>query len=326
MNPRRRWLAAGAALPTLVWTGALRAQAPTAALRRVGVLVPSTREKEEVILQPFFDQMRELGWIEGQTIAYDRVFGDDLPDRLPALAVQLVARRPELIFAPPSVSAVAAKAATATIPIVFAAANDPVASGLVKNLGRPGGHVTGVSNMTTELTTKRVQLLKEILPGLKRLGVIGDAGDPNTRFEGQMVAAAATTLGIQVVRGEFTQPGDLDAGFAKLVAQRPEAVYVLGGALTTHWRPRFAELAAQKRLPMIPGAISGGLFTYSASLANGLRRSAQMIDKILRGAKPADLPVEQPTVFNLVVNLKAAKALGLTVPSSVLLRADRVIE
>ena len=144
--------------------------------------------------------------------------------------------------------------------------------------------------MTTELSTKRVQLLKEILPGLKRLGAIGDAG------------------------------------FAKLVAQRPDAVYVLGGALTTHLRPRFAELAAQKRLPMIPGANSGGLFTYGSSLANGLRRSAQMVDKILRGAKPADIPVEQPTVFKLVVNVKAAKALGLTVPPSVLLRANQVIQ
>ena len=326
MKSRRSWLAAGVALPALAWTGALRAQTPAAALRRVGVLVPSTREKEDVILKPFFDQMRELGWIEGQNIAYDRVFADDLTDRLPTLAAQLVARGPELIYAPPSVSAVAAKGATSTIPIVFAAANDPVAFGLVKSLGRPGGNVTGVSNMATELAAKRVQLLKEILPGMKRLGVMGAAGDPNSRVERQVVAAAATTLGIQVVHGEFTQPGDLDAGFAKLVAQRPDAVYVLGAALTTHLRARFAELAAQKRLPIVPFTTDGGLFYYGSSLANGLRRSAQLVDKILRGAKPADIPVEQPTVFNMVVNLKAAKALGLTVPQSVVLRADQVIE
>ena len=325
MTPRRLvLLTLGASLSG--HASLLRAQAPAASLRRVGVLLPSTREKEEAILKPFFEQMRELGWIEGQTMAYDRVYADDQQDRLPVLAAQLVARGPELIFAPPSVSAVAAKGATSTIPIVFAAANDPVAFRLVKSLGRPGGNVTGVSNMSIELSAKRVQLLQEILPGMKRLGVMGDAGDPNTRFERQVVAAAATTLGIQVVHAEFTQPGDLDAGFAKLVAQRPDAVYVLAAALTTHLRPRFAELAAQKRLPMVPFVTEGGLFTYGSSLANGLRRSAQLVDKILRGAKPADIPVEQPTVFNLVVNLKAAKALGLTVPPSVLVRADRVIE
>jgi putative tryptophan/tyrosine transport system substrate-binding protein len=196
-----------------------------------------------------------------------------------------------------------------------------VAYGLVKSLGRPGGNVTGVSSMTTELSAKKVQLLHEILPGMKRLGVMGDAGDPNTRFERQVVA-----LGVQVVHAEFTQPGDLDAGFAKLVAQRPDAIYVLEAAQSLHLRARLGELAHQKRLPAVFHPSVGGLFSYASVLADRLRRSAQMVDKILRGAKPADIPVEQPTVFNLVVNLKAAKALGLTVPPSVLLRADRVIE
>lgn len=326
MNIRRRWLAGGAAWPALAWTGALRAQTTAATLRRVGLLLPGTREKEEAILKAFFEQMRELGWIEGQNIAYDRVFADEHPDRLPALAAQMVARGPELIFAPPSVSAVAAKGATSTIPIVFAAANDPVAYGLVKSLGRPGGNATGVSSMSTELAAKKVQLLHEMLPGMKRLGVIGQAGDPNTRIERQVVAAAATKFGVQVVHAEFTQPGDVEAGFAKLVAQRPDAVYVLEAAGALHLRARFGELAHQKRLPAVPFTSSGGLFSYSSSLANRLRRSAQLVDKILKGAKPEDIPVEQPTLFQLVINLKAAKALGITVPSSVLLRADRVIE
>ena len=304
----------------------LRAQAAAAGLKRVGVLAPSTRAKEEVTLKPFFDQMRELGWIEGQTIAYDRVYADDQQERLPALAAQMVARGPELIYAPPSESAVAAKGATQTIPIVFGAVADPVAYRLVTSLGRPGGNITGVSNMSAELAGKRVELLHEILPGVKRLGVLGDHADPNTKIEQQAVSMAAATLGIQVVFASFTQPGDLDAGFARLVAQRPDAVYPLEGALTFNLRARILELAIQKRLPVVSHTTAGGLFSYFAAQADGLRRSAQLVDKILRGAKPADIPVEQPTVFLFVVNLKAAKALGITVPRSVLLRADRVIE
>ena len=304
----------------------LRAQAAAAGLKRVGVLAPSTRAKEEITLKPFFDQMYELGWIEGKTIAYDRIFADDQQDRLPALAAQMVARGPELIYAPPSVSAVAAKGATQTIPIVFGAVNDPVAYGLVKSLGRPGGNVTGVSNMSAELAGKRVELLHEILPGVKRLGVIGDSSDPNTKIEQHAVSAAGATLGIQVVFAGFTQPGDLDAGFAALVAQRPDAVYPLEGALTFNLRARVLELANQKRLPVVSHTTAGGLFSYFAAQAETLRRSAQMVDKILKGAKPADIPVEQPTLFRLWVNLKAAKALGITVPRTVLMRADRVIE
>ena len=326
MNTRRRCLAAGAAWPALAWVGVLRAQSPAAGLRRVAVLAPSTREKEEVILKPFFEQLRELGWIEGQNIAYDWVFADDQQDRLPALAAQVVARSPELIFAPPSVSAVAAKGATSAIPIVFAAANDPVAYGLVKSLGRPGGNVTGVSSMSSELSGKKVELLHEILPGLKRLGVFGDAGDPNTRNERQAVRKAAAARGIQVVSAEFTQPGDLDAGFDKLVAQRPDAVYVLEGALTLNMRLQIAERALRKRLPLVPFVSAGGLFSYTSSLQDRLRRSAQMVDKLLRGAKPADIPVEQPTLFLLTVNLKAAKALGIIVLQQLLLRADREME
>ena len=304
----------------------LRAQAAAAGLKRVGVLAPSTRAKEEVTLKPFFDQMRELGWIEGQNIAYDRVYADDQQERLPALAAQMVARGPELIYAPPSESAVAAKGATQTIPIVFGAVADPVAYRLVTSLGRPGGNITGVSNMSAELAGKRVELLHEILPGVKRLAVIGDSADPNTKIEQHAVSAAGATLGIQVVFAGFTQPGDLDAGFARLVAQRPDAVYPLEGALTFNLRARILELAIQKRLPVVSHTTAGGHFSYFAAQADGLRRSAQLVDKILRGAKPADIPVEQPTVFLFVVNLKAAKALGITVPRSVLLRADRVIE
>ena len=304
----------------------LRAQAAAAGLKRVGVLAPSTRSKEEVTLKPFFDQMHELGWIEGQNIAYDRVYADDQHERLPALAAQMVARGPELIYAPPSVSALAAKGATLTIPIVFGAVTDPVAHGLVKSLGRPGGNVTGVSNMSAEIAGKRIELLHEILPGVKRLGLLGDPTDPNTTIEQQAVTTAAATVGIQAVFAGLTQPGGLDAAFAALLAQRPDAVYPLEGALTFNLRARVLELANQKRLPVVGHSSAGGLFSYFAAQADGLRRSAEMVDKILKGAKPADIPVEQPTLFRLWVNLKAAKALGITVPKNILLRADRVIE
>lgn len=326
MNRRRQWLAVGVAWPALACSGALHAQAPAAAPRRVGVLSPATREKAEANLKPFFDRMRELGWIEGQNITYDRAFADEHNDRLPALAAQLVARGPDLIYAPPSSAAVAAKGATSSIPIVFGSANDPVAYGLVKSLGRPGGNVTGVSSMVAELSGKRVELLHEMMPGLKRLGLLGDSGDPNTPLERQRVTEAATRRGIQVVFADMSQPADLEAGFARLMAQRPDALYLLEGALTFHQSPRIGALARDRRLPMVGGASEHSLISYSRPLGRALRRSAEMVDKILRGARPADIPVEQPTVFRLTINLGAARALGLTVPQSLLLRADRVIE
>ena len=325
MKSRRSWLAAGVALPALAWTGALRAQTPAAALRRVGVLVPSTREKEDVILKPFFDQMRELGWIEGQNIAYDRAYADDQHEMLPKLAAELVARKPDLIFAPPSPSALAAKQATQTIAIVFGAVQDPVGIGLVASLARPGGNVTGISNVSASLGPKKVQLLKEILPGMKRLGLLGDPTDASTKIEQQALVPAAASLGLTITAAEASSPADFDAAVARLVAERVDAIHLLESALTFNMRARVIELASQKRVPVISGG-PGSLFSYGAPLADRLRRSAYLVDKILKGAKPADIPVEQPTLFELVVNLKAAKALGIAVPRAVLLRADRVIE
>ena len=270
---RRRLLvlSAGAAIsgsPVL-----LSAQTPATSLRRVAVLAPSTRAKEEVTLKPFFDQMRALGWIEGQTIAYDRAFADDRHEDLPRLATELVARKPELVYAPPSIAARAAWQATRTIPMVFATANDPVREGFVASLGRPGGNATGLSNISASLLPMRIQLLREILPGVQRIGRLLDPADSSGRLAQQQFAPVAASLGLTITMAD-----------------------------------------------------SGGLFVYAPSQADLLRRSALVVDKVLRGAKPADIPVEQPTLFELVVNLKAAKALGITIPQSVLLQADRVIE
>ena len=329
MNRRRLLiLALGASLAG--HAALLRAQTPAASLRRVGVLAPSSRAKEEVTLKPFFDQMRQLGWIEGQNIVYDRVYADDHNELLPRLAAELVARKPELIYAPPSPAAVAAKQATQTIPIVFGAVTDPVHIGLVTSLGRPGGNVTGICVFAESLAPKRVELLREILPGVKRIGLLRDSTDPATKLDQQALAPLAASLGLTVIVAEIAQPTDLDAAIAGMVAERVDAIVLTSSPLFYSARARLIELASQRRVPVIAYrtqyADAGALFAYGASNVDSLRRSALVVDKVLKGAKPADIPVEQATLFELVVNVKVAKALGITIPRTILLRADRVIE
>lgn len=329
MNQRRLLLLAlGAGLSG--HAALLLAQTPAGSLRRVGVLAPSTRAKDEITLKPFFDQMRQLGWVEGQNIAYDRVYADDQHEKLPSLAAELVARQPELIYAPPLPAAVAAKQATQTIPIVFGSAFDPVGIGLVTSLARPGGNVTGMSSGVTEsLLPKRIELLREFVPDVKRIGVLGDSNSPGTKLMVQPLAPLAASLGLTFSFAAASNSGDFDAAVARLVADRVDAIFT-AGTLVNNMFGRLIDLANRKRIPVIAGfavfADAGALFTYGASLADQLRRSALLMDKILKGAKPADLPVEQPTLFDLVVNLRTAKALGITVPRSILLRADRVIQ
>ncbi len=309
----------------------LSAQTPGANPRRVGVLMPSTHEKEEVTLKPFFDQLRQLGWIEGQTIIYDRAYADDQHERLPRLAAELAARRPEVIYAPVTPATVAARQATPTIPIVFGTVWDPVGIGLVASLARPGGNVTGISSYSDSLSPKRVELLRAILPGVKRIGLLGDPSDPTNKLDRQALAPLEASMGLQFAFAESVNAADFDAAVARLLMEHVEAIFPLGtGALFFNLRPRLIELANQKRLPVVGHraqmADAGALFTFGASLADQLRRSALQVDKILKGARPADLPVEQATLFELVVNLKTAKALGITIPRAILLRADRVVE
>ena len=305
--------------------GLLRAQSPTAGMRRVGVLAPSTRAKEEIILKPFFDEMRQLGWVEGQNIAYDRVYGDDQQQTLPRLAAELVARKPELIYAPPAPApaALAAKQATQTIPIVFGAVGNPTALGLVASFAHPGGNVTGISSNFERLGLKRAELFLQILPRAKRLGLLSDPGDLS--YEASKFAA----LGLSLIVAEAANPAELEAAVARLADQRVDGILV-HAIIANNLRARVIELTNARRLPVI-GTIAqmadaGALFSYGSSLAARLRRSAQLVDKVLKGAKPSDIPVEQPTTFELVVNLKTAKALGIAIPQSILLRADRVIE
>jgi putative ABC transport system substrate-binding protein len=298
--------------------------------RRVGVLAPGTQAKEEISLRSFFDQMRLLGWVEGQNIAYDRAYADDQQEKLPKLAAELVARKPEVIYAPPTVAAVAAKQATPTIPIVFGLAADPVGTGLVVSLAHPGDNVTGISGIGASLGPKRVELLREILPGANRLGLLGDPTDANLKLDQQALAPVVAALGLTIIVAEASNAVDFDAAIARLAADRVDAIYTGGSAISYLMRARLIDLANQKRLPVIANnaqfADAGALFTYGASAADRQRRAALLVDKILKGAKPADIPVEQPTSFELVVNQRAARTLAITIPRSILLRADRVIE
>jgi putative ABC transport system substrate-binding protein len=300
------------------------------ALRRVGVLAPSTPAKEEAVLRPFFDQMSQLGWVEGRTIAYDRVFADDQQQSLPKLAVELVARRPELIYAPPTPAATAAKQATSIIPIVFGAVWDPVGSGLVSSLAHPAGNVTGVCVFAESLGPKRFQLMREILPRMKRFGWLGDSTDATTRFDHQALEPVAAAYGVVVIEAEAANPQDMDAAVEHLIESRVDLIYTGTSPLLYNMRERLIEMATGRGVPVIAYrsqlAEAGALLSFGASLPDQIRRSAVYVDKILRGAKPSDLPVEQATRFELVINLKAAKALGIIVPSSILLQADRVIE
>ena len=328
MNQRRLLvLAMGASLAGHV--PLLRAQAATAGMRRVGVLAPSTRAREEVTLKAFFDEMRELGWIEGQNIAYDRVYADDQQQALPRLAAELVARRPDLIYAPPQSAAVAAKRATSVIPIVFATGTDPVGTGLVMSLADPGGNATGVISVIDSLAPKRLQLLREAMPGVKRLGLIGNPDDPRLKLDRIALERVTSALGVTLIVAEASSPAGFDAAVASLIGQRVDAI-TMSGSIATNLRGRLMELTMRQRIPVTSGAgelaDAGALLVYGSPLPIQFRRSAHVVDKVLKGAKPADIPVEQPTTFDLVINMKTAKALGIQIPQSILLRADRVIE
>ena len=307
----------------------LWAQTGTTGLRRVAILAPSTHAKEEITLAPFFYAMRKLGWIEGRTVEYDRAYGDDLRPNLERLARELVPRRPDLIIAPPSPAAVIARQATRQIPIVFATGTDPVGSGLVASLARPGGNVTGVSSVIESLAPKLVEILRETLPRARRLGLLSDPADPRSRTDLAALAAPRSAQGFDLVVAQVAAPADLEAAIARLAEQKVDAI-LTSTSLIFNLRSKLLELANARRLPVLGHrtelAEAGALISYGAPLAEQMCRAAALVDKVLRGEKPGDIPVEQPSVFELVVNLKAARALGITIPHAVLLRADRVIE
>ena len=303
------------------------AQAP-AKVHRIGFLSPRSPTDNPHLLEAFRQGLRELGYVEGQNIAIEYRFGEGRPERLPALAADLVRLKVDVIVtgAPPAPEA--AKQATSTIPIVFAVTGDPVAQGLVASLARPGGNITGLANLAQEVVGKQLELLKEVAPKVSRVAVLQNPSNHAHPFVLRQAEGAARALGLQLHIVQARTPAAIDAAFAAMRSQRAGGVLVLRDSLFSAQRTQIAALAAKSRLPAVYGlreeAEAGGLMAYGANVPLMYRRAATYVDKILKGAKPADLPVEQPTKFELVVNLKTAKALGLTIPQSILVRADEV--
>ena len=296
---------------------------------RIGVLGSSSPTSPDAlhVWAAFFQRLRDLGYVEGQNLVVEgRYYGDSL-DRLPAFAAELARLQVDVIVAAAPPAPEAARRATATIPIVMANHSDPVASRLVASFARPGGNITGLSMVSPEVRVKQVQLLKEIRPGLTRVAFLRNPTIP-LDFNELGVAAQSLKLRVQVV--EARAPNELGDALSAAARERAEGLIVLAGAMFFVHRSRLAALAIKHRLPSVyllrEHAEAGGLMTYGVDLRDLFRRAATYVDKILKGAKPGDLPVEQPTKWDLVINLKTAKALGLTIPPSLLLRADHVIE
>ena len=281
-----------------------------------------------VLRKVLFDALRELGWIEGKNVVFEQRYAENRLERLPELAADLVRLKVDVIAVAGTLAPLAAKRVTSTIPIVMTAAGDPLGSGLVASLARPGGNVTGMSLMAPDLGGKRLELLKDVLPRLSRVAVLWNADNPYSALVFKETQTGGQTLGIEVQSLEVRDPDDFDGTFEAARRQRPDALITVEDPLTVDHRKRIADFAVGQQLPSLHGvrefAAAGG--SYGASLADLFRRAAGYVDKILRGAQPADLPVQQPTKFEFVINLKTAKALGLRIPDKVVALADEVIE
>lgn len=329
MMDRRTWLAGSLGL--LAAPLIAEAQSP-AKVFRIGLLGGSSPTSPEAshLWGGFFQGLRELGYVEGQNVVIEGRFYGDSVERLPALAAELVQLQVDVIVAGVAPAPEAAKRATSTIPIVMANHADPVGSGLVASLARPGGNVTGLSMVTPALRGKQLQLLTEAVPRLVRVAVLSNPTIPFHALEVRALEAAARSLKVQLHVVEARASSEFAEAFSLATKKRAGALLVLGGSLFFAYRAQLAELAAKNRLPAMYGpreyVEAGGLMAYAPKSRESFRRAAWYVDRILKGARPGDLPVEEPTMFDLVMNLKAAKMLGLTIPPSVLARADQIIE
>jgi putative ABC transport system substrate-binding protein len=324
---RRREFIAALVGARVAWP--LSAEAQQSKLPTIGFLGAYSASVQNQWTAAFVQRLRELGWIEGRTIAIEYRWAEGRTERATEIATEFVRFKVDVIVTSGNALAIATKQVTAVIPTVFALAGDPVGTGLVASLARPGGNITGLSLQTTDLSGKRLELLREIVPNLRRLAVVGNVGNPSAVHAMGEAQVAGRTLGFDVFMLEILRAEDITATFETLKG-RADALFVVTDPLVTTNLSRINTLALAARLPTVHGfrehVETGGLMSYGASFTELFRRAAEYVDKILRGAKPADLPVEQPTKFELVINLTTAKALGLTIPESFLLRADEVIE
>ena len=298
---------------------------------RIGVLGPRNRSDGAPFIDAFLQGLLELGWIEGQNIAIEYRFAEGRFDRLADLAGELVRLKVDVILAASTPPALAAKSATKTIPIVMATSADPVELGLVATLARPGGNVTGLSfSVALDVVGKELELLRETVPKVRRVAVLWNPANPGNALAMKTVTRTAQSLGVQLQPLEARGSNEFEAAFAAMARGGTEALLVVPDSVFGLYRAQLQNLVAKSRLPAMYGlrehAEAGGLMSYAVDVRDSFRRSATYVDKILKGAKPADLPVEQPTKFELVINLKTAKALGLTIPPAVLARADEVIQ
>jgi putative tryptophan/tyrosine transport system substrate-binding protein len=314
------------------WPLEARAQQPASTVRRIGFLLPGGPRTTAVRgqLEAFRQGLKEYGWFEGQNINIEYRYAEGREDALPRIATELVQLPLDVLVTEGTAASRAAKIATQTIPIVMATSTDPVGIGLVASLNRPGGNITGPSLQTGELSGKRLELLTEIVPGLARVAVLSNALNPSIAPIVEQTKAAAQSLGIEIHVVEVQAPDKFENAFAAVTTMRAGALVVLPDPLLYGQHPSIVTFAAASHLPALfperEVAEAGGLIAYGPSIPASFRRAAAYVDKILRGAKPADLPVEQPTKFELVVNLQTARAIGVTIPTSILLRADEVIE
>ena len=296
---------------------------------RIGFLIARSPSANAPRIEAFRQGLRELGYVEGKNIVIEWRFWEGKADRLPALAAELVRLKVDIIVTGGATNTRAAKEATSTIPIVMTQAGDPVGSGVVASLARPGGNITGLSSLAPELSGKRLELLKEILPRLSRVAVLGNSTQPGIAQSLREVELAAEVLKVQLQYLDVLGRKDIETASRAVSNGRAEAVLVLAGPTVAGQRTQILDLAVKSRIPAIYPQLeytdAGGLMYYGANTPDLDRRAASYVDKILKGAKPADLPIEQPTKFELVVNEKTAKQIGLTIPPNVLARADKVI-
>jgi putative ABC transport system substrate-binding protein len=321
----------------LVVLAAILTLAPLAAeaqqagkLHRIGFLGNSTAALEANLVGPFREGLRELGYVEGQNIAIEYRWAEGKYERFPSLIAELLAQRVEVIVTAGTPATQAVKKATTSVPLVMVGVGDPVASGIVVSLKRPGGNITGVTSIADETQGKRLELLREILPTASSIAVLSNPENQSLGPVLNELRAAAKVLGMKVQVFDVKTAGDLEEAFKAIVRARPGVLQVMGDRLFLHNRQRIVDFATKQHLPAVavhPELVeAGGLFSFGPSYPGMHRRAAYFVDRILKGMKPADLPVERPTKFEFVINLKTAKALGLTIPPSVLARADQLIE